>query len=165
MQQVQSISPQDIELFVNGLLKGLVQDDDLNAVHACLADAGELESEIGTTITDFKGKHLVKGLTEIGTILSHIQAEVKDCEDMKTDWTRIEKWAVIFKHPVKLVEKVAKTIVTHFRELDGDVHQIEKDDKAGNYAALGEDVAKIAVDAIGAVPASSSSVVETVMLY
>jgi len=60
---------------------------------------------------------------------------------MKTDWTRIENWAGIFKHPLKLTVKVAENIVKHFKEIAADVTEIKADESSGNYEDMGKAVA------------------------
>ena len=48
-----AINVKQVEDFVNGLLTGLVQDDSLTKVQACLTDAKSVESDLTTAIADF----------------------------------------------------------------------------------------------------------------
>jgi len=87
-------------------LTGLVQDDSLTKVQACLTDAKSIETDLATAIADFtKGDiaDIIAGAKEVAHLLTKVEADITDCKGMKGDAERIEKWSAIFKDPSQLV--------------------------------------------------------------
>ena len=103
------MSKEDILLFFNGLLTGLVQDDDLESVEKCITETEGLEPLIAAAVVDFKkgGIHnIIDGAKEIGDVLALAKSDISQCEEMKADWARIESWSKIFKNPSQLLQTV-----------------------------------------------------------
>ena len=48
-----SMNVKEVEDFVNGLLTGLVQDDSLTKVQACLKDADSVKTDLQSVVADF----------------------------------------------------------------------------------------------------------------
>ena len=157
MTSLQSLNPANIEQFVNGLLTGLVQEDNLAGVHACLSDAGSLETEVLAAVSDFKGHHYIDGVKNVGEVLEALEADIADCESMKTDWSRITAWSAIFKDKKKLAETVINNVVHNWDKLHADIDQLEADEKSANFTDMGLMVADISTSALGPVPASATT--------
>ena len=52
------MSVEQVEQFVAGLFKGLVDKDDLSNIQQCMKDAGTLDTELQTAIGDFEKKDI-----------------------------------------------------------------------------------------------------------
>jgi len=50
---ITALNVKEVEDFVNGLLTGLVQDDSLTKVQACLTDAKSVQTDMQAAIADF----------------------------------------------------------------------------------------------------------------
>jgi len=67
------LTKEEILLFINGLMTGLVQDDDLEKVEICVKDTESLEPTIIAALADLKkgGIHnIIEGAKEIGEVLA-----------------------------------------------------------------------------------------------
>ena len=100
-----TINVKEAEDFVNGLLTGLVQDDNLDHVKACLKDSEAVEADIKIAVADFqKGDiaGIIAGAKEMGELLKVVEADITDCKGMKDDAERIKAWSAIFNNPSQL---------------------------------------------------------------
>jgi len=71
-----------VEDFVNGLLTGLVQDDSLTKVQACLTDAESVKTDLQSVVADFQKKDIadmIAGVKVLGHLVSTVQSDIKDC--------------------------------------------------------------------------------------
>jgi len=112
MATLTAVNVNQVEDFVNGLLTGLVQDDNLDNVKVCLTDVKSVETDMTAAIADFKKgdiKDIIAGAKVISHLLTTVDHDISDCKGMKDDAARIQKWAAIFKNPSEL----AKTIFTN----------------------------------------------------
>lgn len=90
-----AISIQQAEEFVGGIIYGLIQKDDLKRIETCLTDADQVEKEVNEAIQDFmKGDvaSILSGIEVIGTLLTELPEDLKDCQDVQGDITRISNW-------------------------------------------------------------------------
>ena len=149
---------QEVEEFVNGLLTGLVQDDSLTKVQACLKDAKSVEVDMSTAIADFEKKDLadiIAGAQVMYHLLQSIDTDISDCEGMKDDAARIENWAKIFQNPSQLVQTIMANAVANMSGLKADIEKIPVDVSSGDMKDLGMDVADILTKTLGPVPGAN----------
>jgi len=158
-----AINPQEVELFVNGLMVGLVNDDNLAAVQECIQDVEGIDVDITAAISDFKKggmNNLISGAKQIYAAINAAKGDITQCEAMKGDWDRVEKWGKIFKHPGDLTKAVVVNVIKNRGEIASDIKEIRSDESSGNAKDLGTSVANLLVAIIGKVPASSAEVKE-----
>jgi hypothetical protein len=65
----------NIEQFVAGLFKGLIQKDDLHNIQMCLKDASALDGELQTAIGDFEKKDIpdiIAGAKIVGQMIGQL---------------------------------------------------------------------------------------------
>ena len=152
-----AISIQQAEEFVAGVLYGLIQKDDLEYIQSCLADADQVEKEVNEAITDFeKGdvSSIIAGIGVIGTLLSELPEDLKDCQDMQGDLTRISNWINgLIADPVALAEQIAVNVIKNFTKITGDVNAVTSDITKADYYSAGSDIADIVVLTLGQIPA------------
>jgi hypothetical protein len=89
-------SVEEVEEFVAGLFKGLVDKDDLNNIKQCMKDATTLDGELQTAIADFEKKDIadiIAGAKVVGTMVGQLSSDLSDCKSMSADVARVEKWA------------------------------------------------------------------------
>merc|ERR1712166_337573 len=149
-----------VEDFVNGLLTGLVQDDNLNNVKLCLTDVKAVETGMATAIADFsKGdiKDIIAGAVAMGKLLNNVEADISDCKGMKDDAARIKKWAAIFNDPSQLLSTIVGNAAANMSGLKSDIGDIPKEVTGIDFKDLGMDIADILVKTIGLVPQSEVS--------
>lgn len=149
------IDPTDVVGFMDGLIFGLLQKEDLPEIQACLQHAPEVASEISDAIQDFtKGDvaDIIAGIGEIGKVIESLPDEFKDCQSMQGDISRIEAWGEVFKNPVELLALLTKNVLANYMNIMQDVTKISTDFSAQNFKSAGEDVADILKQTIGPVP-------------
>lgn len=149
------IQPVDVVDFMDGLIFGLLQKEDLPEIQACLQHAPDIAKQITTAVEDFeKGDFadIIKGVGEIGQIIQDLPNDFKDCEGMDGDIKRIEAWGKIFENPTQLIMTLTQNVIEHFPQITQDIQKIPTDFSSAQYKDAGEDVADIMVQAIGPVP-------------
>ena len=154
------MSKEEVLLFFNGIITGLVQDDDLESVEKCITDVDGLDVEIAAAVSEFKKggiSNIIKGAKEIGDVLASAKADISQCEEMKTDWARIEEWSKIFKNPSQLLQTVVQNAIANRSGIAADISEIKADEKSGNFKDLGLTIADLLTKAIGEVPQSSGN--------
>merc|ERR1712127_167054 len=157
---VTTFNIKQVEDFVNGLLTGLVQDDSLDKVKACLTDAKSVETDMSAAIADFKKgdvADIIAGITQIGHLLSTVDADISDCKGMQDDAARIKKWSAIFSNPSQLAQTVLANALANMTGLKADIAQIPTDVSKDDFKDLGLDIADIMTKTLGPVPQSELS--------
>ena len=123
-----SMSFVQVEEFLGGLIKGLIQKDDLPEIKACMKDEGVLQGEIQSAVGDFEQHDLaglVGGIKMVGEIIEQADADLQDCEGMKDDIKTIEAFAQIFKNGPLLFETVYMNTLRHYKAIGADlVHMV-----------------------------------------
>jgi len=160
VELIVGMSKEEILLFMNGLIAGLIQDDDLEKVELCITDADALEPLILSAITELKkgGIHnIIAGAKTISEILAMGQNDLSQCEAMKADWVRIETWSKIFKNPSQLLQTVVQNAISNRAGIAADISELKQDEQSDNWKDLGLTVADLIVKAVGEVPASSNT--------
>lgn len=88
-----AVTGADVDKFINGVLIGLIGDDDLPAIQSCLKDADSVTDLANQAIAQFKLKSVDSigaGITLLGKAMASVETDVSDCSAMKsTDWPRI----------------------------------------------------------------------------
>ena len=152
-----AISILQAEEFVAGILFGLIQKDDLKYIQTCLTDADTVEEQVNDAISDFmKGdiSSILAGIEVVGTLLTELPADLKDCEDMQGDLTRISAWVSgLIADPVKLAELLTTNIIRNFAKITGDINSTSADIVKADYYTAGSDIADIVILTLGNIPA------------
>lgn len=149
-----------VEDFVNGLLTGLVQDDSLTKVQACLKDADSVKTDLQSVVADFQKKDIadmIAGVKVLGHLVSTVQSDIKDCQGMKDDEARIEKWSAIFNDKGQLVQTIMANAMANISGLKADIGMISTDINKSDFKDLGMDMADILTKTLGPVPQSALS--------
>jgi len=157
---VATFNIKEVEDFVNGLLTGLVQDDSLTKVQACLKDAKSVEVDMAAAIADFKKGDIagiIAGASQIGHLLSTVDADISDCEGMQDDAARIKAWSAIFNNPSQLAQTVLANAMANISGLKADIGMIGTDVSKQDFKDLGLDIADIMTKTLGPVPQSALS--------
>jgi len=126
---------------VEGLLYGLVKDENLKNIDSCITDAEQLEAMVKVAIGDFEAGGLsnyVQAIEEIGLVLQAVPADLKDCKDVQNDITAIEAWAKALT-PMTILDNA----LANFRGIFTDVQDVQSDINGGNMFQAGEDIADI----------------------
>ena len=92
---------------------------------------------------------LIAGFTELVKVVSDLPTEVKTCEAIQGDITRIENWAKIFENPTALIATVTKNLITHYAAVTKDIAVINTDLTNAQYEPAGEAMADLAVQVLG----------------
>lgn len=151
------IEPTQVVDFMDGLVFGLLQKEDLPEIQACIQHAPDIAKQISTAVEDFEKADfadIIKGISAIGAIVQNLPEDFKDCEGMDGDLKRIEAWGKIFENPSQLIMTLTTNVVAHFNQISGDVTKISTDFSSSQYKSAGEDIADIMVLSVGPVPAA-----------
>ena len=114
------IDPKQVIDFMDGLILGLTQKEDLKEITQCLSHATDLAYQITTAVEDFEKKDLediLKAIGAIGQIIQAIPNDFQDCTTMQGDLKRIEAWGKIFEDPAKLAQVLATNVISHFSQI------------------------------------------------
>lgn len=156
------LTKDEVLLFMNGLFTGLVQDDNLAAVTACIKDTETIEPEIvqvfellraGGTANYIHAGKMVK------LIFDQAKGDEEACIGMEEDWKRITEWVLIFENPTLLIKTVVENLFDNRTKIEADIKELKADNADGNAKDLGLMVADLIVLSIGAVASPAPSVV------
>merc|ERR1712147_124636 len=152
-----SIDLSGVEEFVAGVVEGFVNKNDLNEIKACLTDADTLEPEIEAIVKDLQSldvAHIVDAVKKIVTLVQQIPGDLKTCEAIQGDITKITNWASSIdptKIPGNVINNLSPTVK--------DVQTITTDFQSNNYMDAGEQVADIAIEVLGPVPSKNTGLI------
>ena len=141
--------------FVEGLLDGLVKDNSFDKIAPCLKDAEGIQVELDEAVADFKKKDImdiIKGVSQVGKIISTVDVDIKDCKSAGPDVKRIEVWAAIFKDPVALFKKAFSNTIMNISKIHTDIGDIETDASSNQLHDMGLKIADILVLQLGPIP-------------
>ena len=147
----------DVEQFVAGMVFGLVQEDDLTKIEACMKDAGNLEVDVEEALSDFmKGdiKDIIAGVQVVMRIVEELPADLGECKDMQSDLDKIEAWIAAFTNIQHLIETLTTNLVKNFIDIETDIVKCSEDISVGDMYTAGMDIADLMVKVLGPVPAS-----------
>ena len=136
----------DAEDFLRGLAKGslgAVGDD----IVGCIQDGEEILFDVINVAQNFE-KAVVhgnkaafeEGLERIGSIVTLMPKEVKECKNAAGAVVALEKIIVEFTNPTALIVDVGKKIVWHGRSIFKDVKKTVADLKANDYEDAGKNI-------------------------
>jgi len=134
---------------VEGLLYGLVKDENLKNIDSCITDAEQLEAMVKVAISDFEAGGLsnyVQAIEEIGLVLQAVPGDIKDCKAVQNDIAAIEAYAKSLT-PMTVLDNA----LANFRGIFTDVQDVQNDINAGNMMQAGEDIADIISLVVGPV--------------
>ena len=126
---------------VEGLLYGLVKDENLKNIDNCITDAANLEAMVKVAIGDFQEGGLtnyVQAVKEVGMILQAVPSDITDCKKAPQDITAIENYVKALT-PMTVLDNA----VANFQAIVADVSKIEHDINSGNMMQAGLDIADI----------------------
>merc|ERR1719454_896595 len=145
-----SIDLSGVEEFVAGVVEGFVNKNDLKEIKACLTDADTLEGEIEAIVKDLQTldvSHIVDAVKKIVTLVQQIPADLKNCEGIQGDITKITNWASSIDPT-----KIPTNVIEHLTPIVKDVQTITTDFQTNKYLDAGEQVADIAIEVLGPIP-------------
>mmetsp|Transcript_15846 Transcript_15846/g.24379 ORF Transcript_15846/g.24379 Transcript_15846/m.24379 type:complete len:144 (+) Transcript_15846:39-470(+) len=119
-----------VEEFVAGIIYGLVQDDDLTEIEACLKDGAKLEDEVAKAVNEIMQGDLpdiIQGIQDLGVVIQELPADLDTCKNIQGDLDRIKAWASIFSDPKVLVPTVTKNVIANFSNITMDIQMTNED--------------------------------------
>lgn len=132
---------------VEGLLVGLVKDENLQNLDNCITDVQNLETMAKVAISDFQSgglQNYIKAVKEIHSIIEDVPGDIQDCKNISADIEAIKAWSQDFN-----IRRVASNAFKHVSEITEDVSTMSSDLKSGSYFKAGEDIAEIMSLAVG----------------
>jgi len=156
-----SLTPEDVNLFLNGLLTTLVNDDNLSNVENCTKDVEGIDTVVETAIADFKRKTIsgyIAGGKQIASIIQMVPKDEPQCAAVAADLKRVETWAKLFEHPSELIKIVIGNVARHADKIVTDVESIRANE-GKDYEVTGQSVGDLIIEVFGEVPAASSDFV------
>ena len=148
-----SIDVTGVEELVAGIVEGFVQKNDLAEIKKCLTDADTLEPEVEAIVKDFSSlnvANIIDGVKKIVTLVQQLPDDLKDCEGIQGDISKISNWATHID-----VTKIPGNVIENLSPIVKDVQTITTDFQADNYMDAGEQIADIAIKTLG--PVSNST--------
>ena len=149
------MTPTDVIGFVDGLVFGLIQKEDLPEIQTCLQHAPEIADQLTQAISDLEKKDfadIIKAIGEFGAIIQELPQDLSDCEAMQGDIKRIENWAQIFTHPTELIATLTKNVISNWGGITTDINKVTTDFSSSDFKGAGEDIADVLVLSLGPVP-------------
>ena len=154
--------------FMEGLMAGLVKDNNLTEIATCATGTEGVVDDVEKLVADLKAGNHVKAALVAKRLVGEIPTTLHACESMGDELKAVESWASIFTSPSTLVETVSKHMVLHHKEIMSDVHLVETDWSAQEYYASGKATADLLTVAVGPIevptPAANNLELDLLML-
>ena len=150
-----NLTPEQAIEFVAGMIYGFIEKDDLKELETCIQNADQLADEVSEAIADFEKADLtdiIAGVELVGKVIQELPTDVQNCENVKDDVARLEKYAEIFQDPTKLAETVTVNFFKHAKIISADASDISVETGKGDFYKAGDDVADLVVQVLGPVP-------------
>jgi len=99
---------------VEGFLEGALEAEGFDDVEKCVKDGEVIIKDAEDAISNFEKKSIqgmINGVKDIADIIKLVQAAMKDCSDLKADWSKLDKMAKTFKNPASFAWHVGGDIV------------------------------------------------------
>ena len=155
---MQGINFKPAAAFLGGLFEGLIQDDHLSAINACVTDVESVKGGVETSIADFKKKdfsHILAGISTLGKTLMQVTGDIATCGKMTADISRVKVWVTKSIQSKDFVNTVIRNILMAGPKVQTDIDTLQKDADAHQDSATGEEAANLLVLALGAIPAAT----------
>ena len=143
--------------FIEGLVVGLVGDNNLTEISTCVTDAEGVVTDVEALVADLKSGSHIKAVMAAKKLVGEFPTALTACEGMGDDLKAIESWATIFASPKTLVETVSKHMIRHHTEIMDDVHMVESDWAQQQYFASGKAAADLLTVAVGPIEAPANN--------
>ena len=62
-----------------------------------------------------------EALMKLKELLQRLPSEFKDCESIRPDLVRFQRWASIFMHPLRLSHSLITNLPAHYSEIMADI--------------------------------------------
>ena len=97
---------------------------------------------------------ILAGVEVIGTLLTELPEDLKDCQEIQGDLTRISNWfSSLIADPVELAKMLATNVIKNFSKITADINDTSADIAKADYYDAGSEIADIVVLSLGNIPA------------
>ena len=140
-----------LEEIVGGVLKGALHAEGFDDINSCIGDAETVFKDAETAVQDFKAggaTNVIKGLQEVGQILQVVQSGMKDCSNIKADWSRLEGMVKAFSNPTSFAYHVGKDLIVNGKDIYGEIKTSITDYQEEKWGEFGYQVGEAAAKVI-----------------
>ena len=138
-------------LFAIGFANAFAASNGLTEVQACMTGLKSEEAALKEIVDDFKAgsiDKLIDGAKKLIEILNNAPADLKNCENVSGDITKITAWGEkIFSSPGSIIENVFKNSGDIMKTIPQSVSEFD----SGAYEQSGADADKVVTDIFGTV--------------
>jgi hypothetical protein len=135
--------------FVDGLIVGMIGDNNLYEIQDCIVDAEDVVTAVEAIVVDLEQHKHLKLIRDAKKFLPILKGAVAGCEATTDEIKGIEEWATIFTDQTELVSTITKSMLKHPKEMTADIKHLKADWTAGMYKAAGIDAADLLTLALG----------------
>ena len=149
--QLYSFDANAVQEFVAGVVDGLINKDDLPEIQKCMTNTKTVSTEVMAIANEIaKGDmaDVIKGVTDAIKLIQELPADLKDCQNLQGDLTKIENWGKQFITPSGL-EKVVQNVMSNWSTIQTDIGTINTDLSGAKYMDAGEMTADVVILALG----------------
>ena len=141
----------DVEQFVAGVINGLIQKDDLPEIQKCLANTETVTAEVNKIVNEMSVGSLtaiIQGIKDAAALIQELPTDLKDCENIQDDVTKITNWGSQVISPTGLA-KIFENVMANWANIQSDIGNINSDLQNSQYEQAGEATADVVILAMG----------------
>ena len=123
-----------------GFLMGALKAEGFDDIEHCIEDGEAIIHDAESAYAHFQKKDIsdiIDGVKDVADAIKQVKAALKDCSQMKADWAKFEKMALVFENPVSFSWHVAGDIIHNGVKITHEVHTGVADYKSGNFYDFG----------------------------
>ena len=150
-EQKYNLGVMDAEMFVAGLIEGLIQKDDLPEIKKCMTNTETVSVEVTRIVNEMSAgtmAAILEGVKDIYALINELPTDLKDCENIQGDITKVTNWAAQFLTPTGLT-KVVENVMANWSGVQADIAAINSNIQSSKYEAAGESTADVIILAAG----------------
>merc|ERR1712238_362527 len=134
-EQKYNLGVMDAEMFVAGLIEGLIQKDDLPEIKKCMTNTETVSVEVTRIVNEMSAgtmAAILEGVKDIYALINELPTDLKDCENIQGDIT-----------------KVVENVMANWSGVQADIAAINSNIQSSKYEAAGESTADVIILAAG----------------
>merc|ERR1711998_468418 len=150
-EQKYDLGVNDVEEFVMGLMEGLIQKDSLPEIQKCMKNTSTVATEVNKIVNEMSAgtmQAIIQGVKDLATLIQELPTDLKDCENIQDDVSKITKWGQQFISPTGLGH-IVENVMANWSSIQQDIGAIQAHIKGSQYEMAGESTADVIILAAG----------------
>ena len=156
------VTRREAELFMIGLISGILQKDDLTILEKCVRASNNVMDDVSGIVDEMSEgvniTNITKAIQMIGDLSQTVPDELQRCPELSSDAQRIKSWGAVFDYSWYTVfSKVWKKVLSNIGSILSDMGIMISNMIKGQWEQAGLDFADILNLSLGILPPATEN--------